>query len=207
MTVLFTDPLTYSNGALATLNTSYSDVSVGGSVINISSNNAVTSAAANDARIRYTGNAFTQARQYATATMGSCFTTGGVGAGMGVVVKCNTGGADTAIRLIVSGAGWELARFNAGAFTSLGSASSTTWAAADTATIDYNGSTGAWAVQKNGSNVTSGTGTDGSPLASGQSGIAYSSVGNSASGIDAIEFGDFTSGAATVPPTMYFVMP
>lgn len=199
MTVLFTDSGTRANGALGANYTTTS----GMDTLVISSNRFIPNNSSLDAFQFVNSVVFTQSRQYAKATTSGVFNTGGVGAGMAVGVKFNTGGTNTGIRLAWNMVGWELGRFNAGVFTSLASASLAI-ADGDVMLIDYDGSSGVWLVQKNAVTVASGSGTDGSPIASGASGVGYSSVGNGASGFINFEAGDFTTsvtiGTIVQPP-------
>lgn len=122
-------------------------------------------------------------------------TASGVGAGYGVLWFSDAT-AKTYYRLVANGSGWEFGRFNAGAFTSLGSGS-TAFANGDVGRLEItiSGANRAWVVKKNGTTVSGGTGTDTSPLTSGRAGVGYSSLDATASGITDIVFGDFSSGA------------
>lgn len=108
--------------------------------------------------------------------------TGAAGLGTGYGPSCRFAtAAKTGYRLIASGSGWELLRFNAGVSTNLGSSAGTTFAVGDTVYLSIVGAV--WTVKKNGATVSGGTGTDGSPIASGNAGIVYSSTAAVADGI------------------------
>lgn len=204
MGVLFTDAFTYANGNISTANANWVNVpAAGGSFISINTNTAGISATTDDILCRYSAVTSAASHVYVQATHAASFNTGGVGVGMGVALSIDTGGANTCIRLITSLAGWELARFNAGSFTSLGSGSATTFTIADKFRLEYTKATGAWALYKfTGASpgAAFATGTDPSPLSNIQFGICYSSIGNSASVIDNFEFGDFAAAGTTLSP-------
>lgn len=124
----------------------------------------------------------------------------GAGVGYGVMGRFSSS-AKTGYRLVGNASGWEIARFNAGSFTGLGSATSTTFAAGDVIRLELvtSGANCAWTVKKNGSTVTGGTGTDTSPIASGRPGVGYSSTDSTADadqGLDNWAFGDLGSAAS-----------
>lgn len=125
----------------------------------------------------------------------------GVGAGYGPACCIDTGGADTGIRCVGNGSGYEVARFNASAFTSLGSGSGTTFAIGDRLRLIYNlnGVSGAWALYKNFPSVAFASGTDGSPLSTGAAGLAYSSVATATNSINSWEAGDSNTGVGMNP--------
>lgn len=144
----------------------------------VSANAANTGGSGGDAQAEYTGIAWPN-DQYSQVIL-DVTGTAGLGTGYGPTCRFATA-AKTGYRLITSGSGWELLRFNAGASTSLGSSAGTTFAIGDTVYLSMVGAV--WTVKKNGATVSGGTGTDGSPIASGNAGIAYSSTSAAADGI------------------------
>lgn len=144
----------------------------------VGSNAATTVGSGGDAQGEWTGLAWPN-DQYSQIIL-DVTGTAGLGTGYGPSCRFATA-AKTGYRLIVSGSGWELLRFNAGVSTNLGSSAGTTFAIGDTVYLSIVGAV--WTVKKNGSTVPSGTGTDGSPIASGNAGICYSSSAAAADGI------------------------
>lgn len=128
-----------------------------------------------DARARVSGPTWT-ARCVSEVTYNAT-DTGGVGSGIGPLCH-HTDGADTYIRALGNGSGWAIERRVTGSNTGLNSGSGTTFTAGDRLLLDYNTATGAWALEKNGTQFASGT--DGSPVATGQAGVAYSSTDTAA---------------------------
>jgi hypothetical protein len=136
--------------------------------------------------------------QYSEVTLATPSATG-LGTGYGVVCRFSPS-VNTGYRVVACSEGWELGRFVTGTWTALGSFSTTTFADGDVLRLEVrtNGANCDWTVKKNGSTVTSGTGTDTSPVASGSVGIAYSSASAASDGISAWAAGDF--GSASIAP-------
>lgn len=131
------------------------------------------------------------ANGYVECTLGTT-EAGGAGEGYGVLWCFSTSGG-TGYRLVANGSGWELLRWSGGSQSPLGGATSTTFAADDVLRLEFN--SGAWTVKKNGSTVTSGTGTDVTPLAAAKPGVAYSSNDSAtATGIKSWRYGDLSAG-------------
>lgn len=144
----------------------------------VASNAASTVGSGGDAQGEWTGLAWPN-DQYSQVILD---VTGAAGLGTGYGPSCRFAtAAKTGYRLIASGSGWELLRFNAGVSTSMGSSAGTTFAIGDTVYLSIVGAV--WTVKKNGTTVSGGTGTDGSPIASGNAGIVYSSTAAVADGI------------------------
>jgi hypothetical protein len=162
--------------------------------IGIVSNHAKQASTGDDGYEYYTGATWPD-DQYAEATYGTT-TASGVGTGYGVACRAATN--VNMYRLIGNGSGWELGRFNNASFTSLASSSATTFTSGDVIRLEVrtNGANCDWIVKKNGSTVTSGTGSDTSPLASGAAGVAYSSTDATAAGLNAWAGGDFAAADA-----------
>jgi hypothetical protein len=144
------------------------------------------------------------ANQYIQITLGST-ATDGLGTGYGVVGRADAT-AKTYYRLVAGGDGWELARFNAGSSSTLASVSSTTFTTGDGVRLELltNAANCDWTVKKNGSTVTSGTGSDTSPITSaGRGGIGYSSyMPTAVTGIQSFEMGNL--GGSPVGAAAYY---
>ncbi len=173
----------------------------GSGAFEILSNEAhITSGSNGNDGVETNNSATMPANQYAEATLG---TTSNAGLGAGYGVGCRVNGASTATgyRLIASADGWEIARFVTGTFTSLGAFATTTFAAGDVARLEIttNGANADWVVKKNGSTVTSGTGSDTSPItASGRVAVMYSSTDSTGTGLASFRAGDFNSGSVAL---------
>lgn len=147
----------------------------------IVSNAATTSGGGGDNEERYVGITWPN-DQYCKVTLGTT-SADGVGVGYGPAARMAAG--KTLYRAICNGSGYEVARFNAGAFTGLASGSGTTCAVGDVLTFQIVGAV--WSFKKGVTTLASGT--DGSPIASGTCGIAYSSSATASNGIDSFEGG------------------
>lgn len=205
MTILYQDPFTYANGNLSANAGWTNNPSVGGQQIVVNTNTAGISSAVDDILCRYTLVTSAANHIYVQAKHNASFNTGGVGVGMAVCCCIDSGGAVDYVRFVGNLAGWELAHFAAGAFTSLGSGAGTTFANGDSFRLEYDKGTGAWLLYKFTTSVGASfaTGTDPAPRTGTQFGVGYSSVGNSSSGIDDFEFGDFSAGGVIIAPMPY----
>jgi hypothetical protein len=194
MAVLASDDFNRTDAA--TLGAGWSETSVG-----VVSNHAKANDTGSDAYGYYSGATWPN-DQYAEATLGTT-TASGVGTGYGVA--CRATSNTNLYRLIGNASGWELLRFNTATPTSLASSSATTFTAGDVIRLEVrtNGANCDWTVKKNGSTVTSGTGSDTSPLASGAGGVGYSSTDATAAGLNAWAGGDFGSGQSQAPRSLH----
>jgi hypothetical protein len=164
--------------------------------IDIVSNHAKAGDTGSDTYEYYSGETWPD-DQYSEATLGTT-TASGVGTAYGVCCRATTN--FNMYRLIGNASGWELGKFVNFSFSSLASSSGTTFTAGDVIRLEVvtNGANCDWTVKKNGSTVTSGTGSDtSSPHASGAAGLAYSSTDATSAGVNAWAGGSIGSADAS----------
>jgi hypothetical protein len=161
----------------------------------ISSNRAVPSPTSSDAVVRYSGATWPN-DQYSQAKCYTTNTTAG-GAGIGVCARCSAS-ATTLYRLVAdhgSSSNWEIGDFIAGSYNFIANRTQA-WTDGDTIRLEAQGTS--LTIKLNGTAV--GAAITSSAIASGQAGLAYSSIA-SAPASDDFEGGDFAAAfdPSTVP--------
>ncbi len=188
MSVLATDAFTGSAGALgAQWNACTGETVTTGFNLD-GSGNAIPSAGGGG-DCSDTNNAVTWPNDQYSEVVLAASGANGAGAGCGVTCRAATGSTVTYYRLVGNASGYELGKKVAGSFTSLSSGSGTTFAATNNLHLEIQSTT--LKMMKNavqfGGNITD------SSIASGRTGIAYSSTDGTTT-IDSWTGGDFSSG-------------